>query len=723
MKKISFKRDKFRRVEKGSIDRDGMKRALTAIGGVIVNVLAAYIAYSLGMPLFFDTIGTIGVAVICGTFPAMMTALTTNYLCGLFNNYSIYFSTLNIIVALIASAVYDKDRFKNPRSIAKFIFMSAGICGGIGTIIQLTMMDDLQFEMVNNAVEIMAEGNPVIRVIGGFIINILLNIIDKMITLTIALTVTYMIPEKDIDAIRNSGWRQKSLTREEIMQLRARKRKTGHSLKQRITRMLLVTSAAIAIVMTVISLVRYQRSVLDEDIAKAKNTATFMASVLDDKNLDGLVRNGAEDIGYRAIEDMLLNLVDNTDKLKMVSVFKARNDGLQMYFDSEADNGGYRLGDVVKWSGINDEIKALLLSGEEVGPVYTSGYYGELVCYYVPIRNEKNETVAYAEANIEYGHIMNYVRKYLFGVLFVFSGFFLVALGFGLWMSDVHLVYPINSLAADTENFMKGGDDQDILEKNVRKMRSLDIRTDDEIEVLYKAMCRMTANMSEQMRDIRHFADSTEKMQNGLIVTMADMVENRDADTGAHIQKTAAYVRIILNGLKAKGYYTSKLTDKYISAVVMSAPLHDIGKINIPDSVLNKPGKLNDEEYEIMKTHTTAGKKIIENAISTLEGENYLKEARNMAGYHHERWDGKGYPEGLRGEVIPLSARVMAVADVFDALVSPRVYKPPFTFEKAIEIITEGSGKQFDPKCVEVFLESLGDVKMVLRKYSQGIVR
>ena len=230
----------------------------------------------------------------------------------------------------------------------------------------------------------------------------------------------------------------------------------------------------------------------------------------------------------------------------------------------------------------------------------------------------------------------------------------------------------------------------------------------------------MAYAMAEQMRDIRHYAQATADMQNGLIITMADMVENRDSDTGAHIQKTAAYVRIILNGLAEKGYYSSKLTPKYIEDVVMSAPLHDVGKINIPDAVLNKPGKLTDEEFAIMKTHTTAGKKIMEQAISTVKGENYLKEARNMAAYHHERWDGKGYPEGLVGEVIPLSARVMAVADVFDALTSPRVYKPAFPIEKALEIIQEGAGTQFDPKCVEVFMDSLTEVKVILQKYQEA---
>ncbi|HCM91260.1 MAG TPA: diguanylate cyclase, partial [Lachnospiraceae bacterium] len=129
-------------------------------------------------------------------------------------------------------------------------------------------------------------------------------------------------------------------------------------------------------------------------------------------------------------------------------------------------------------------------------------------------------------------------------------------------------------------------------------------------------------------------------------------------------------------------------------------------------------GKLTDEEFAIMKTHASAGRKIIEKAISTVHGESYLKEARNMAGYHHERWDGKGYPENLHGEVIPLSARIMAVADVFDALTSPRVYKPAFPLDKALSIIKEGSGSQFDPKCVEVFMENLTEVKVILKKYN-----
>ena len=200
------------------------------------------------------------------------------------------------------------------------------------------------------------------------------------------------------------------------------------------------------------------------------------------------------------------------------------------------------------------------------------------------------------------------------------------------------------------------------------------------------------------------------------IMILADMVENRDENTGAHIRKTAAYVRIILTKMKEMGIHKDVLTDEYIENVVNSAPLHDIGKIQVPDAVLNKPGKLNDMEYEIMKTHTTAGKTVIDQLIKQVPRCAYLQEARYMANYHHEKWDGNGYPEHLSGEDIPLSARVMAVADVFDALVAVRVYKPAMPFEKAMGIIKKDAGTHFDPVIAEAFLNAEEKVRAVTSK-------
>jgi response regulator RpfG family c-di-GMP phosphodiesterase len=254
-------------------------------------------------------------------------------------------------------------------------------------------------------------------------------------------------------------------------------------------------------------------------------------------------------------------------------------------------------------------------------------------------------------------------------------------------------------------------------EQNVEQIRELDIHTGDELENLYLAFAKTTEDSARYFVEMQHKAEMISLLQSGLIMVLADMVENRDQSTGDHVRKTAAYVNIILKQLRAMGYYQDQLTDQYMQDVVRSAPLHDVGKIQVSDAILNKPGKLTEDEFEQMKKHTLAGQKILQQAIETMPEADYLKEAMNLATYHHEKWNGKGYPYGLAGEDIPLSARVMAVADVFDALVSKRCYKEPFTFEKAISIIQEGSGNHFDPKVVEAFLASEEEVRAVAERF------
>ena len=205
------------------------------------------------------------------------------------------------------------------------------------------------------------------------------------------------------------------------------------------------------------------------------------------------------------------------------------------------------------------------------------------------------------------------------------------------------------------------------------------------------------------------YHEQVSNMQSGLIKFMAEVVENRDDNTGGHIRRTAEYVESIAKELKKQGIYSDILTDRYMSDMIVAAPLHDIGKIHIPDAVLNKPGKLTEEEFEIMKTHTTAGEELLIRAKEELGESGYLNTALEMAAYHHEWWNGKGYPYGICGEEIPLCARIMAVADVFDALTSKRCYKSAMPLEKACAIIKEESGTHFDPAVVEAFFaEDIG---------------
>lgn len=196
-------------------------------------------------------------------------------------------------------------------------------------------------------------------------------------------------------------------------------------------------------------------------------------------------------------------------------------------------------------------------------------------------------------------------------------------------------------------------------------------------------------------------------IQQSVIMGLADVVEARDGNTGAHIKNTKDYVKIIVDALVDDPKYKNIVSREYAQMVIEASPLHDIGKITVPDSILGKPGKLEPEEFEIVKKHTIDGATIIDQTLSSIESSDYLEIARDIALYHHEKWNGKGYPKGLCAEEIPLSARIMAVADVYDALVSKRCYKEAFPHEKAKEIMIEGKNEHFDSYLVDIFLENL----------------
>ena len=347
---------------------------------------------------------------------------------------------------------------------------------------------------------------------------------------------------------------------------------------------------------------------------------------------------------------------------------------------------------------------------------YSEGY-GHMFNGYKVIFNSAGEAAGLICVEINVNSIRGELSHYIRNIALFVAVFTVVITVIFVGLSEYYIIYPIAKLTDSARDFVKNIGDQESIDKCVENIKSIGVRSNNEIGQLYTTVTKMESDMADQYRDIRRYSDNVLKMQDGLITLIADMVEDRDSDTGYHIQKTASYVRIIMDGLKRKGYYAEQLTPQFVEYVVKSAPLHDTGKIKISDTILNKPGRFTPEEYEIMKKHAVYGKEIIDKAISTVEGESYLREASNMAGYHHERWDGKGYPNGLKEEEIPLSARIMAVADVFDALASKRVYKPAFPLDEALRIIEEGKGTQFDPRCVEVFLEAVPDIEAVLKEY------
>ncbi len=702
-----------------------MRCLIFGIVATLFNVLFSYLAALIKVPFYLDTAGTIAMSALGGVFPGIAVAVATNIVCGIFNQYSLYYTFIGVMIAVVTAWYVRSHKLSKKIILPAYILIMAFIGGGIGTIYHYVLLGGPQFDDISAMAAALArtDSGPAF-VFFAVIVGIGLNLVDKGFMAAVAFLTIRFLPDSIKEPIRIFRWKQTPLSESELNELKANPddllAKRDVKLRMRMGMMITIGSLSLAAAILYIMVALHNEKTKSDYTENAYKAARFAASVINGDRIDEYIKKGSSSDDYNETKKMLYGIRGASTGVKYLYVVRIEDDGCRFVFDLDSDDSpAYIPGEKVEFEEAFLPYLPKLMAGEEIEPIESNDLSGWVLTVYYPVRNSMGITTAYVGCDVSMSYLSDYVKTYLLRLLLVFSGFFVLILGYGLWFSDYSFIYPIGRMVSSVGSFVENNGEQDKLDENVRNMRRLNIRTADEIERLYDSICKMATDMAEQMRSVRHYAEATAQMQNGLIVTMADMVESRDSDTGAHVQKTSEYVRIILEGLKRKGYYAAKLTPKYMADVEMSAPLHDVGKINIPDAVLNKPGKLTDEEYTIMKTHTTAGKLIMERAINTVKGGSYLKEARNMAAYHHERWDGKGYPEGLHGEVIPLSARVMAIADVFDALASPRVYKPAFPLDKALSIIEEGAGTQFDPKCVEVFMENLDEVKEVLRKYQE----
>lgn len=205
-----------------------------------------------------------------------------------------------------------------------------------------------------------------------------------------------------------------------------------------------------------------------------------------------------------------------------------------------------------------------------------------------------------------------------------------------------------------------------------------------------------------------------------MVMGFATLVENRDSNTGGHIHRTTAYVDLLAKELKERGLYRKELTRDYINNLILAAPMHDVGKIAIPDSILQKPGRLTEEEYAVIKTHAERGGRIIQETFGHIGEAEYQKMAYEVARHHHEKWNGRGYPDGLAGKDIPLCARIMAIADVFDAVSAKRCYRDAMPLAECYRIIAEGRGQDFDPLITDVFLDMKDKIEAIMNEQNGG---
>ena len=489
------------------------------------------------------------------------------------------------------------------------------------------------------------------------------------------------------------------------------------SIQTKILLLIFVALAVFGIVSARLSYQYYRDATIEQHKRLGISTSALVASVIDADLVPNFIKNGENASGYMNTKRQLEIIRDSSPNIKYVYVYKILPDGCHVVFDLDTDEtAAGKPGEVVEFDETFKEYLPTLLKGGKIDPVISDDKFGWLLTVYTPVYDIDGVCQCYAAVDISMDHLREDTERYYQWLAKVFAGLLVIILLVALFLAR-RIITPINSMAKTTDGFVF--DNEQALQNNLNLIRGLNIQTGDEVENLYRAFVKMTNDSVRYVSDINRKNETIRKMHDAFLLTLADMVENRDQNTGDHIRKTAAYVKILLEELKREGVYTEKLTDRFMRNVVSSAPLHDVGKINVSDVILNKPGKLTDEEFEIMKTHTTAGGNIISSIIDKVPDSDYLYEAKNLAMYHHEKWNGKGYPSGLAGEDIPLSARVMAVADVFDALISNRCYKKGFPYEKAFGIIREERGRQFDPKIVDAFFAAEDQILEVADKFSE----
>lgn len=677
--------------------------------GLGLNFLGRGVNAWLGLPFYIDNIGTLLTALSGGIVPCITVGFFSNIINGINDPLSMYYSIVSILIA-VAAVVCAKKRILTRFPHALLAVLIFAILGGVGGGMLTWLINGKNFG-TGYAVDLAATLERRLS-LAYFPANILscflVDLADKALTTAVSLLLYLLVPKKFEEFCQRQSWYLRKIPKCEGCVTRKR---LSLSVKASLAVSLSLTIAISGAVAS--SIIQYHNSTVSEYERKGQRVTGILGDMLTRKQVEALLTDGRDAEGYQGMVEELDNVLFTSPEVRFIYAYQVREDGCLVVYDMDVEGvEGEDPGTLLEYDGTIKKYRDRFLAGEEIEPDVTRDEYGWLLSVYLPVRDEDGTLLCYAIADMSMDSLRKDEIAFLTKLISLFVAFLLLIIIHSTWLTQQYIIQPVNTIAEAANRF--NYDTPEARAQSRKMVDSLDITSGDEIENLYHAYRQTTSDMMDYIDEVQHKSSQITNLQNGLILVLADMVESRDKSTGTHVKKTAAYVSIILEQMKKEGIYADKLSDSYIYDVVHSAPLHDVGKITISDTILNKPGRLNDEEFAIMKTHAASGETIIDRVIDTMREEsNYLNEAKNLAAFHHEKWDGTGYPKGLKGEEIPLSARVMAVADVFDALVSRRCYKSPYPVEKSLEIIRESSGTHFDPLVVKAFLDAEDEVRQV----------
>ena len=678
--------------------------------GILLNILGTKLNGLLGLPFYLDNIGTILTAAVGGYLPCIAVGFFYNIVMGISDTSTFYYCFISVLIAW-AAAFFDRKGYlyKLPHVLLAITVFGifGGLFGGVLTWFLNGMTPGEGF--VASMTEAISHNTGISLFSSSLVSNVAIDLVDKAITTVISLLLWKLIPKRLLE--------QFDYFKQSVSFRRHVKQHTGVSIRFKALLTVGISTTLVTVSAVVICVMQYHSSTVEEYIAQGREVTQVIANRLDRAKVESFLSMGEEIEEYNDMQNMLRSINDSSVEISFIYAYQIRPEGAHVVLDMDAEGViGDSPGVVLPLDDVMKKNIKAFSAGEEIEPVITSDEYGWLLTVYHPVNDDKGN-ICYTAVDLSMERLAASELAFLSRIISLFMGFLSLILIFAMWMADHYLAEPINRLTAVAGSL--AFDTPESRAASVERIRSLNLLTGDEIESLYHAMASSTESTVHFIEEVEEKGEQINRLQNGLILVLADLVESRDRCTGDHVRKTAAYVRIIVRQMKRDGVYDDQLTEEFMSDVEHSAPLHDIGKIQIPDALLNKPGKLTDEEFKIMQSHAAAGGEIIEKAIETVGGDSgYLREAQNLAASHHEKWNGRGYPQGLAGEDIPLSARIMAVADVFDALISRRSYKEPFPVDKAIDIIREEAGKHFDAKIVQSFLNAEDEIRRVAAENS-----
>lgn len=682
---------------------------------VIVNIAGAQAALALKLPVFIDSLGTILAALLGGYVPAIIVGYLTNLINGVADTATLYYGIISVLIAIAAGYMANHGWFKKLPLILASIPIFALIGGGLGSVLTFFLYGAGIGEGISAPFAWQIYNAGLLDVFGAQLCaDLFIDLIDKALTVLLAALIFHLLSEDFLAKLDFRPWQQAPLSTEEFDAAVA-KESRATSLQTKLVIVVVAIMVFIAVTTTTISYLTFHQSMVEAESNSAQGITNLMKDAINPDRIDEYLTEGEQARGYSEVEQQLAEIRDSFPNLQYVYVYQIRNDGCHVVFDPDTDEEeGSDPGDVIPFDPSFEELIPTLLAGDEIDPIVSNDSYGWLLTVYTPVQNLEGDTVCYVAADVSMEQLVADESSFLTSITALFAGLPVLICAIVLWLARYGIVLPVNSIARAANNFMLG--DESVRKASAEQMDKLDIRTGDEIENLFDSVDQMAREALRFTEEAQQRNATIGRMQDNLIMVMADLVESRDKFTGDHVKNTAAYTRIIMNQMRREGIYPDQLTNEFISNVYKSAPLHDIGKITVSDTILNKPGRFTDEEFKIMQNHTIAGQEILEGATGAVADAGYLDEAQRLAAYHHEKWDGSGYPHGTAGEDIPLSARIMAVADVFDALVSKRSYKEGFPIEKAFAIIEEGVGTHFDPQVARAFLHAQDKARAVAEK-------